>query len=117
MPVKLLKIDEARTEELHDGFLESWFFDQDTPTDRGVMAMATIEPDVCCGLHLHSAEEFFYIVRGKGVGEIGGQEVTLEAGLAMHVPAKIAHNFTNTGDFNLEILYFMSEKHFTTTPL
>ena len=68
-------------------------------------------------LHLHSAEEFFYIVRGKGVGEIGGQEVTLEAGLAMYVPAHIAHNFTYTGDSNLEILYFMSEKHFTTTPL
>ena len=42
MPVKLLKIDEARTEELHDGFLENWFFDQDTPTDRGRRAMATI---------------------------------------------------------------------------
>ena len=79
--------------------------------------MTTIEPDVCCGLPMHSAEEFFDIVRGKGVGEIGGREATLEAGLAMYVPAYSAHNFTNTGDSNLEILYFMSEKHFTTTPL
>ena len=117
MPVKLLKINEARTVELHGGFLESWFFDQDTPTDSGVMAMATIEPDVSCGLHMHNAEEFFSIVRGQGVGEIGGEEVTLDAGLAMYVPANIAHNFTNTGDSNLEILYFMSEKHFTTTQL
>ena len=117
MPVKLLKIDEARMVKLHDGFLESWFFDQDTPTDSGVMAMATIEPEVCCGLHMHSAEEFFYIVRGQGIGEIGGREVTLEAGLAMYVPANIAHNFTNTGDSNLEILYFMSAQDYTTTQL
>ncbi|MEE3372695.1 MAG: cupin domain-containing protein [Planctomycetota bacterium] len=133
MPVKLLKIDQARTVKLHDGFLESWFFDQDTPTDSGVMAMATIEPEVCCGLHMHSAEEFFYIVRGQdcswtglfvdkivrgqGIGEIGGREVTLEAGLAMYVPANIAHNFTNTGDSNLEILYFMSAQDYTTTQL
>lgn len=117
MPVKLLKINEARTDELHDGFLESWFFDQDTPTDSGVMAMATIEPGVSCGLHMHNAEEFFYIVRGQGAGEIGGDEATLEAGLALYVPANTPHNFTNTGDSNLEILYFMSEKHFTTTQL
>ena len=66
---------------------------------------------------MHSAEEFSSIVRGKGVGEIDGQGVILEAGLAMYMPANIAHNFTNTGDSNLEIHYFMSAKDYTTTRL
>ena len=35
MPVKLLKINEARTVELHGGFLESWFSTKILPPIAG----------------------------------------------------------------------------------
>ena len=35
----------------------------------------------------------------------------------MYAPPNVPHNYTNTGDRVMEILYFMSDKSFTTTQL
>jgi mannose-6-phosphate isomerase-like protein (cupin superfamily) len=112
-----MKRTDGKTNELHKGFHETWFFDKDTPTNNGVMAVATFEPGVNCGLHMHDSEEFFYTLRGKGKGIIGDEEFDLEEGVAMYAPPNVPHNYTNTGDTVMEILYFMSDKSFTTTQL
>lgn len=115
--VKIIKRDEAKAVELHKGFHEIWLCDKDLPTDNGVMAIATFKPGVSCGLHMHDSEEFFYVLRGKGTGIISDKKVELEQDLTMYAPANTPHNYTNIGDTQMEILYFMSDKNFKTTKL
>jgi mannose-6-phosphate isomerase-like protein (cupin superfamily) len=59
----------------------------------------THEPDV----HPHS-EEIYYVVQGRGVLRLDDEPHDVEPGMAVHIPAGVAHQTTNTGED--ELCYF-----------
>lgn len=62
-------------------------------------AGCTHEPDV----HPHS-EEIYYVVQGQGVLHLDGEPHRVEPGMAVHIPAGVSHQTTNTGED--ELCYF-----------
>lgn len=59
----------------------------------------THDPDV----HPKS-EEIYYVVQGRGVLALDGTKHDVEPGMAVHIPAGVSHQTTNTGDE--ELCYF-----------
>ena len=55
--------------------------------------------------HMHSrSEQFFYILEGTAVIEVGGSANQLHRGEGMRIPAGEAHQFRNDSKSNVEFL-------------
>src|SRR5258706_193797 len=54
--------------------------------------------------HETAADEVIYVLEGKGVLEIGGEQAPLHAGSCVHLPARLVHCLANTGDSELRLL-------------
>jgi len=55
-------------------------------------------------LHVHAFEEFFYILDGSFVFEIGGVPFEAGPGDFLHVPGDVPHVFQNTSDHEGKLL-------------
>lgn len=55
-------------------------------------------------LHRHAPEQCYYIIRGRGLMIIDGEERVLEAGNAVYIPSNKDHGIKNIGSEVLEYL-------------
>ena len=55
-------------------------------------------------LHAHPFEEFFFILDGTFLFEIGGSQVQAAPGDFLHVPGNVPHAFQNTSDREGKVL-------------
>ena len=115
--VKVIRSDKVESiQPLETGCHERWIFDKNTPTENSAMAMAIIEPGKRSGMHKHSVEECYYIIRGRGNAIIGEKKIELEPDLCMYAPAETPHNFINMSTCeSLIILVFFSKNDFKTS--
>lgn len=66
------------------------------------LADSRIEPGVVTELHSLSVREWYYIVQGKGLMEVGGgPQVEVVPGDTVTIPAGVSQRITNTGDVDL----------------
>jgi len=117
--VKVIRADRVEAvQPLKPGCHERWVFDKNTPTDSVAMVVAVFEPQRSSGMHRHSVEECFYILRGRGRAEIGGREYDLEPDLCIYAPTGTPHNFINTSTCeSLVLVATFSKNQFETTQL
>jgi mannose-6-phosphate isomerase-like protein (cupin superfamily) len=54
--------------------------------------------------HFHHYDEVIYILEGRGVLHIGGEEAPLGLGACVHLPARLVHSIENAGDSELRLL-------------
>jgi mannose-6-phosphate isomerase-like protein (cupin superfamily) len=54
--------------------------------------------------HVGGSEEIYYILRGQGLFQAGGERAACREGDAIHVPAGIAHGLVNNGQEPIEYL-------------
>src|ERR1044071_3994247 len=54
--------------------------------------------------HHREIEEIYYIVEGRGVMTVGGEQQTVAAGDAVYVPRGHRHTLTNTGTEPIKLL-------------
>jgi len=64
----------------------------------------TIAPKNGPPLHAHAFEEFFYILEGTFLFEVGAAPVQAAPGDFLHVPGNVPHVFQNTSDREGKIL-------------
>lgn len=50
------------------------------------------------GMHKHSVEECFFILRGRGKAMINGNEYELEPDICLYCPTGTPHDFINTSN-------------------
>jgi mannose-6-phosphate isomerase-like protein (cupin superfamily) len=56
-------------------------------------------------LHFHNAaQQFFYILAGEAVMEVGGETIALERGAGLHIPAGTPHRIRNTSEQAVDFL-------------
>ena len=68
----------------------------------------SMPPGLSTGIHVHQqADEFFYVVRGTGVGLVDGKEMPLAAEDVIFVPKGHDHRVTNNGPSPLELVFFV----------
>ena len=60
--------------------------------------------------HKTPVDCLFYVIRGKGEFEIGGDYVTLQRAQCVESPKDIPHAVTNVGDEELEFLVLKTPK-------
>lgn len=54
--------------------------------------------------HFHHYDEVLYILEGRGILHIGGEEAPLGPGACVHLPARLVHSIENAGDSELRLL-------------
>lgn len=75
------------------------------PVEGQSLAEATIPPGTRTQPHRHcKTEEFYYVLRGKGLMRIGPEEQAVGPGDAILIPAGSTHTLLNTGEGDLVIL-------------
>ena len=71
----------------------------------------TMPPKSSETLHKHSrSQQFFFIIKGEALFELGGERYTIKENEGMHVKPNQVHRITNPTDQNLELLV-ISEPH------
>ena len=64
-----------------------------------------VPPGVSETRHRHArARQFFYVLDGEAVLEVGGVRHSLAAGTGLHVPPGAAHQFRNESDADVHFL-------------
>lgn len=107
--IKVVRTDKYKRKEY---FLGSrlWYktlFDKEAGGTKNVLlGIAWFEPNGgTCGMHFHDCEEVEYVISGRGEAEVNGKKYILEPGVAVYEPAGVPHNFTNTGDEPMVVVY------------
>lgn len=66
------------------------------------LANSRVEPGVVTELHSLSVREWYYIVQGTGLMEVGGgPEIEVGPGDTVEIPAGVSQRIRNTGDDDL----------------
>jgi mannose-6-phosphate isomerase-like protein (cupin superfamily) len=64
----------------------------------------------------HAEDELYYIVSGRGMVQVGGEEHPVEPGTAVFVPARVTHRFhTITEELALLVFFAPAEGSLATT--
>jgi len=76
---------------------------------RGVeMFRDTMPPGTSTGVHAHSkADEFFYVISGKGLARVDGTELPVEADDIVFVPKGHDHRVKSLGPMPLELVFLV----------
>lgn len=86
--------------------------------DHGGIALCVIfvdaEPGRGPSLHKHPYDEVLIIQEGRASATLGDEQVEVEAGDVVLVPANTPHAFTNTGDGNLRQIDIHASPRFST---
>ncbi len=79
----------------------------DTPTAVTQVAYGTFAQTDYCDLHSHATmEECFFFLKGAGYYTVGDQQIDLEPGVFVRIPAGVLHRLVATGPEPLEYVYF-----------
>jgi mannose-6-phosphate isomerase-like protein (cupin superfamily) len=79
----------------------------DTPTSLTQMAYGQFAPTDYCELHAHpTMEECFFFLKGTGIYTVGNQDIPLQNGVFVRIPAGVMHRLETTGSEPLEYVYF-----------
>lgn len=89
------------------GIKQVFLRNADTPTAVTQVAYGLFAATDYCDLHQHpTMEECFFFLKGKGVYWVGDQQITLEPGVFVRIPAGVLHRLEATGAEPLEYMYF-----------
>jgi mannose-6-phosphate isomerase-like protein (cupin superfamily) len=70
----------------------------------------TMNPGLSTGVHVHrEADEFFYVISGKGLAMVDGAETVVEADDVAFVPKGHDHRLKNAGSVPLEIVFLVDK--------
>ena len=117
MNYTLRTADEARAARIEEpwGSL-NWLASAQIGNATGVtVGRVTIQPGQSNPQHSHTTcEEVLYLLRGRLRHSIGEEEVILESGDTLTVPAFVTHHATNIGDedADMTVAYSSGERDF-----
>ena len=80
---------------------------ENTSTDLTQVAFGTLLPGEVCPMHVHpTMEEFFLFLNGSGKYTISNNEVLINPGTFVRIPAGVEHALEAFGDEVLQFFYF-----------
>ena len=78
-------------------------------TQGAVLLLEPFPEEFSTGLHYHvHADEFFYVIAGRGTAHFGGQDHPLEPGDVVFIPAGEDHKLFTDGS-TMEVLAFLDK--------
>lgn len=99
-------LDGAPMQQAHNAVRDLKLVYPDTGLDARTMCMGLVEidPGHASPMHRHNCEEIYYVLSGKGVLEIDGEEHALVEGGASLQRPNLKHRVVNNGDQTLRLL-------------
>jgi len=80
---------------------------EDTETDLTQFAYSRFKKGDTCKEHLHpTMDEYFYVLSGGGIYQIGDDEVCIKEGDFIKIKSKIVHSLLVNHSDGLELIYF-----------
>ena len=87
----------------------------DTGATSLFVAEQWLRPGQRVPLHLHPVEEALIFLAGTGEATIGHEPHPIAAGVTLHVPARVVHGFSSSGDEDLHLLVVFPGPRFAET--
>ena len=87
---------------------KTFFTEDDTPTSGLVQGLLEYPPGARSLAHRHTPVETYYVLSGRGMGQIGDETLPIGPGDAVFVPSGVVHAFENTGDDTLRVLWTLN---------
>lgn len=113
---KVFNIDNCVNEFSMDGTQKTkvgyqyWFADKNF-LDGRTLKMSVVEPGAATHPpHVHTEDEFFFILEGKAEFYLNGETKTAEAYASFYCPANLKHGIKNVGDSTLKYLVIKKYK-------
>jgi quercetin dioxygenase-like cupin family protein len=108
--IKKYSIDNCVSEFSPEGVVETsvgyqfWFVDKDF-LDGRTLKMSVVKPHAATHPpHIHSEDEFFFVLEGTAEFHLGGETRTAGAYASFYCPANVEHGIRNVGDTELKYL-------------
>ena len=80
---------------------------EDTKTALTQFAYSRFSKGDVCEEHMHpTMDEYFHVLKGGGMYQIGKEQVNIEKGDFIKVPSKTRHSLYINHDDGLELVYF-----------
>lgn len=86
-------------------------------TEHVQVVMVTLQPGEKLKLHITPVDVFFYVLQGKGIVEIGGEQQVVAADTLVESPARIPHRLLNEGDAVFRVLVVKTPRPTTSTQI
>ncbi len=103
-----MELKDARFTQPRPGMRRKVLVDEQTPTNSLISGFIVLDPGAKIPLHYHDIEELQFIVYGYGtIRDIDGTERPARAGTFLYCPSgpNGAHEFDNTGDLPLSLIF------------
>ena len=79
-------------------------------TQGGVMVLDVLPPGFTTGIHVHTvADEFFYVISGRGTATLGEEDKPIGPGDVVFVPAGGDHAMSVDADSSMKLLFFLDK--------
>lgn len=115
---KLIDVNKVMPLELGGVYLSRMILDDEVTGRDGVMQInhGTVRPHVKLDGDLHTQDEIYYILSGKGKLKLGEEVVDIHADQIIFIPAGCFHAIDNSeSDEEMKILTFWKEASFNDT--
>ena len=108
--MNIVSREEIRAYRTKDGSLVREIVHPDHIPARNLsLAEARLERGASTALHYHDeSEEVYYVIAGRGILMIAGEETDIGPGQAALIPPRSRHRVANTGDEDLVFLCLSS---------
>ncbi|MCX8189406.1 MAG: cupin domain-containing protein [Nitrososphaeria archaeon] len=110
MLTKILNSKKVRAEKILGGPIKPLISNKDVSMNQE-FALGIFRPKQGLYFHKHpNSEEIYYVISGKGTVFIGNErdEIKINEGDVLYIPANTPHGVTNTGRKRLIIAFFVS---------
>ena len=87
---------------------KTFFTEGDTPTSGLVQGLLEYPPGARSLAHRHTPVETYYVLSGRGMGQIGDAALPIGPGDAVFVPSGVVHAFENTGPDTLRVIWTLN---------
>lgn len=105
----VLKPGEGEIAFLDDG-LSILKASEKSGSQGGIVVYDEMPENGTSGIHYHvNADEFFYVLEGKGRILVGDEEFEVEEGYFIFVPVGSDHRVTSSADDPLKLVYFLDQ--------
>lgn len=115
MSPRIFRTAELERRERGNGIRSLPLASRETGADQVLTGMTEIPVGGIIPLHTHSSEEFILVLQGRATVRVDGREEPVQAMDATFIPADVEHQFVNTGEVPLHILWVYGDPDTTRT--
>ncbi|MEM0153297.1 MAG: cupin domain-containing protein [Ignisphaera sp.] len=106
MKARVVKVSELELRVINN-VMYRFIFDENSGSKCLIMRIAELPPGGEVSEHTHTDEEqAYYILSGRGIVKIAGEEYHIEPNHAVFIPLNTPHKVINTGTSPLVYIFF-----------